>query len=165
MGNTVEMAGGDINSLSANFDPQTSQSNWAIQNNALDHSINLTSQFTFVIILIFQFSFPDREDRQQRRRRFLSCSGLGAAEEASAFYDITNGAATTTTTTTNSSDNNNEEDSLDRGSKQQQQQLQQQQQQQTPFLLLDCGCCSGQMSMGTNRRFLLNEYPPDGSQV
>jgi len=89
----------------------------------------------------------------------LSCSGLGAAEEASAFYDITNGAATTTTTTTNSSDNNNDEETVDRGGKQQQQQ------QQTPFLLLDCGCCSGQMSMGINRRFLLNEYPPDGSQV
>ena len=109
--------------------------------------------------LILNESLPDPDDRQQRRRRFLSCSGLGAAEEASAFYDITNGAATTTTTT-NSSDNNNDEETVDRGGKQQQQQ-----QQQTPFLLLDCGCCSGQMSMGINRRFLLNEYPPDGSQV
>ncbi len=43
--------------------------------------------------------------------------------------------------------------------------FQQQQQHQTPFLLLDCGCCSGKLVTGNNRRFLLNEYPPDGSQV
>ncbi len=43
--------------------------------------------------------------------------------------------------------------------------FQQQQQHQTPFLLLDCGCCSGKLVTGSNRRFLLNEYPPDGSQV
>jgi hypothetical protein len=74
-----------------------------------------------------------------------------SAAASNAFYDIAATTTTTTTNTTNSSDNNNDDD---------------RQQPSTPALLLDCGCCSGKVpTLNNNQRFLLNEYPPDGSQV